>query len=255
MGNEVAKASPFGQIQTVDTKSLAQKAAADAQNSPRQGAPGGADYMNYSGKRGICTIGQDKRTVQPDEMWVVNVASFESGWICWKGGKPISTRLSNIFTGVPVAQPAEDELGPFNHDRGEGWFQAKAVIMKSIDNDQQGYFKINSVSGVAELSNLQEEFAKRAQMGEAAWPVICIEHEEFEAQGYKNFKPKFVVQGWLSDDAMAELANEDSDKTIEDLIEMSMTGGPAVADQSNSASKEKEAPADTPKSTRRRRRS
>lgn len=200
-----------GKVQVSDVRSLAQKAAVAAQNNPRGGAPGGSDYMNFSGKRGIFTIGTDNRRITEDEMWVIDVSSFEEGWICWKGGKPASTRLSNIYTGVPVAAPAGDELGPFDTNKGEGWFQAKAMVLKSLDNDQQGYLKINSVSGVSAMAELIGDFAERAAAGEASWPVVRLDVEEFESQGFKNFKPKFDIVAWLDTDQLLALSNGEAD--------------------------------------------
>jgi len=221
MANEVEKVNVFGgQVAAVDTKSLAQKAAASAQNSPRAGAPGGADYLNFSGKRGVYTIGQEKRRVDEDELWVVNVTSFEDGFVCWKASKPVGTRMANIFTGVPIQQPQDDEGGPFDYDRGEGWHQAKGMVLKSLDDDdgQQGYFKINSVSGVAEMADLMDAFARRAAEGEPAWPIIRLSMEEFEAQGFKNFKPKFIFEGWLTDDQMTQLA-QDPDMDVSEWLD------------------------------------
>jgi len=206
-----------GKVDVTDMKSLAQKAKASADNNPRGGgAPSGSDYLNFSGKRGIFTIGQDKRRIENDERWVVDVTSFEEGWVCWKGGRPEATRMSNIYTGVPVAQPDPEERGPFDSNRGEGWFQAKAMVLKSVDEDQQGYFKINSVSGVGEMADLLEAFSERAAQGQPCWPVICLDVEEFESQGYKNFKPVFDIQGWLSNDQIKELG-EGAD--LDDLLD------------------------------------
>jgi len=206
-----------GKVNVADVRGLAQKAAESAQNNPRGGAPGGSDYMNFSGKRGTFTIGQDNRKISPDELWVVDVSSFEEGWICWKGGKPSSTRLANIYTGVPVQTPAGDEGGPFDTNKGEGWFQAKAMVLKSLDNDQQGYFKINSVSGVSSMAELIGAFSERAAAGEPAWPVIALDIEEFEAQGFKNFKPVFDVKAWLNTDQLMSIANKEAD--IADFLE------------------------------------
>lgn len=196
-----------GKVNVADVATLAKKAAESAQNNPRGGAPNGSDYMNFSGKKGVYTIGQDNRKVTPDELWVIDVSSFEEGWICWKGGKPASTRLANIYNGVPVQAPAGDEGGPFDSNKGEGWFQAKAWVMKSLDNDQQGYFKLNSVSGVSAMSELMGDFSERAAAGEPSWPVVSLDTEEFEAQGFKNSKPVFDVQVWLTTDQLMEVAN------------------------------------------------
>jgi hypothetical protein len=205
-----------GRVNVSDMKALAVKAQAAAMNNPRTGgAPSGSDYLNFSGKKGVFTIGKDNRQIESDERWLVNVTSFEEGYVCWKNRKPESTRLANIYTGVPVPQPDPEELGPFNTAKGEGWYQAKAMVLKSIDEDQQGYFKINSVSGVGEMADLMEAFSERAAAGEPCWPVVCLDVEEFEAQGFKNFKPIFEVQGWLTNEQLQELADG---ADIDDLL-------------------------------------
>lgn len=196
-----------GKVNVANVASLANRAKEAAQNNPRGGAPNGSDYMNFSGKRGMYTIGQDQRKIQPEELWVIDVTSFEEGWICWKGGKPVSTRLSNIYNGSPVLAPNGDEGGPFDTNKGEGWFQAKAMVLRSIDNGQQGYLKLNSVSGVSAMAELIGEFAERAEQGQPHWPVVGLDVEEFESQGFKNFKPKFVAYGWLDNEQLQEVAD------------------------------------------------
>lgn len=218
MSNEVAKSVFGGKVNVTNLAALAQRAADSAQNSPRAGAPDGSDYMNFSGKRGVYTIGKDNRVIQDDEIWVVNVTAFEDGWVCWKGGKPAATRLSNIFTGTPVSPPQDDELGPFNTGKGEGWYQAKSMVVRSCDeSNQQGYFKINSVSGVAAIAEFQATFAERAAAGEPCWPAITLGIEEFESQGFKNFKPVFEIVGWLDDADLTRLADGE---TIEDILDL-----------------------------------
>ena len=238
MANEVA--NPFGAgTGMVDRAAMARKAQESSQSTPRAGAPDGSDYMNFSGKKGVYTIGKDQRKVQADELWLLNVASFEDGYICWKGGKPASTRLSNIYTGVPVQQPADDELGPFNTGKGDGWYMAKGWVAKSIDYDQQGYFKNNSVSGVSEMSSMLEEVSGRMAVGKACWPVFSYDIEEFEAQGFKNYKPIFKVSGWLDDAALAKTLEEDFD--IDKLMAQSAKRDEANA-QHGAAKVTKEAP-------------
>lgn len=242
MANDNMPAPVFGgKVDVKDMKSLAQKAKVAADNNPRGGgAPNGSDYLNFSGKRGLFSIGQDKRSISEDERWVVDVTSFEEGWVCWKARKPEATRMSNIYTGVPVPQPDPEERGPFDHNKGEGWHQAKAMVLKSCDNDQQGYFKNNSVSGVGEMADLMELFSERAASGEPCWPVVCLVPEEFDAQGFSNFKPTFDIQGWLSTEQLQLLA-EGAD--VDDLLE----GGGAITDQSNDAEDEEEQTPPPPK--------
>lgn len=207
----------FGGVAVRDVKALAAKAQQAAQNTPRGNAPGGSDYMNFSGKRGVYTIGSDKRKIENDELWVVDVSSFEEGFVAWKAGRPAGKRMSNIYTGVPVPQPEDNEGGPYDMGNGEGWHQAKSMVVKSLDTDQQGYFTINSVSGVDAMAKFIGNFASRAAAGEPAWPVMSFDMEEFSAQGHKNFKPVFTEVAWLDDDQMEQLGNGTS---IEDLIDL-----------------------------------
>lgn len=264
MGNEVANVFGGKPLAMTDKQAMAEKAAAAAQDSPRQGAPDGSDYLNFSGKRGLYQLGKEKRAVLNDELWLLNIASFESGYVCWKGGQPQGTRLSNIYTGVPVQRPDADEGGPFKHDDGEGWHQAKAWVSKSLDNDQQAYFKNNSVSGVAEMADMIEEVARRMAVDEPCWPVFYYDMEEFSAQGHKNFKPVFTVYGWIGDEQVAELG-ADPDADIDELIEKAALAGDlskpkkkAVTTEQSTSKSEEEATTSTqtkPAGGRRRRRS
>jgi hypothetical protein len=259
MANEVA--NPFGASTALaNRQEMAKKAAESSQRGSRGGAPDSSDYMNFSGKRGIYSIGKDKRVVQPDEMWVLNVGSFEDGFVCWKGGKPVSTRMSNIYTGVPIQEPDPEEGGPFNSNAGEGWHAAKGWVAKSIDTDDQGYFKVNSVSGVGEMASMIEECSSRMAVGKPCWPAFHYDMEEFEAGGYKNFKPIFTVYGWLDDEALGKIADDEFD--IDELIAQSGVSslvdgdGAAKGEAKPKAAKKQEAkeeaPAEPTRSRRRR---
>lgn len=218
MGNEVA--NPFGKVLDLkDKKAMAARAQQSAAaGTATGGAPDGSVYMNFSGKRGMYEIGQNKRAPAKDELWLINIASLEDGYVCWKGGKPLATRMANIFSeAYPVAVPDSNEGGPFDPNKGEGWFAARSWVCKSLDEDEQAYFKNNSVSGVAEMSTVIEEIGRRMAAGQACWPVISYGMEGFEARGFKNYKPIFDIYGWLNDAAVAELA-ADPDADLDDLI-------------------------------------
>lgn len=221
MTNEVTK-SVFGAKATMmNPQALAEAMAQSAATGPSR--PDG-DFINFSGKRGVYEIGQEKRDADPDELWLVNVASFEDGFVCWKGGQSLATRLYPM--GSPIPALNRDEHGPFTKD-GDGWYEAKAMTIRSVDSGQQGYFKINSVSGVSEFADLQREVLAKIRAGDAYWPVICLKKEQFTAKGFKNMKPILEVNGWLNDDAVQQLAaameddSNEADVSIEDLYEMS----------------------------------
>lgn len=199
MGTEVEKSNGVfgGRVGMLNTDALKEAMQTAAQADPRGAAADGSDYMNFSGKRGVYEIGKEKRDTTSDELWLVNVPAFEDGWICWKGGRVLANRLAPLGAPIPVVD--QNEHGPFDKD-GDGWSQAKSMTIKSIDSGQQCYFKINSVSGVSVFAALQKEITQRLMAGQPYWPIISFGKEDFTAQGYKNYKPVIVVDGWLSDD-------------------------------------------------------
>lgn len=213
--------TPFGgkPISLRNNEGVANALAGSAANDPRGGAPDGSQYLNFSGKRGVYEFGPDKEDIPNDELWLVNVASFEDGWVCWKGGNTQAKRFANVFTDPPIPTPDFNEFGPFTKD-GDGWYQAKAFILKSLDEDRQAYFTNNSKSGVSAIARLQSEVADRLRTNQPYWPLVMLDKEAFSAQGYKNHKPVLNIYGWLDDQAVQTLAEND-DADVDDLIEAS----------------------------------
>ncbi len=208
-----------GRVALTNTDALKRALDTSVQDDPRGGGEDGV-YINFSGKRGVYEIGPDKDGADPDEIWLVNTASFESGWICWKSGRPVAKRMASIY-GDPVVTPDMNEHGPFQDGSGEGWYVAKSMILRSLDSGVQGVFTTNSKSGVSSLVGIQKEIASR--VGEQpSWAIIQLSSEEFSAQGNKNFKPIFPVFGWLGDAqinalaALEEITEEDINRLCDD---------------------------------------
>jgi hypothetical protein len=212
MTNDVT--SVFGsKVGMMNPEALQEAMAQSAALDPRGAAGEGSDYMNFSGKRGVYEIGLEKRSTTPDELWLVNVPAFEDGWVCWKDNRTVANRLYPLGTPVPPVDTTEH--GPFPKS-GEGWSKAKSLTARSIDNGQQVYFKINSISGVSVFAALQKEITDRLRTGQPYWPVIGFDKEPFTAQGFSNFKPVIVVDGWLNNDqVMNTLPAAFADENVE----------------------------------------
>ncbi len=217
----------------LNPEKLAQALGESAAKDPRGASADGSDYMNFSGKGGRYEVGQKKEDVDPDEAWVVDVSRFEDGWICWKENRPVATRLYPL--GQEVPSPDTNEHGPFTRE-GDGWYQAKSMILRSIDTGQQVYFKINSVSGVSEFASLQKAVVARLRTGQPAWPVVNLRKEKFSAKGYTNWKPIISIDGWLAEPQLAklsELIEGEEDFDLADLYAEAMSpNGGSVTDQS-----------------------
>ena len=205
MTNEV---SVFGKPMSLSNTDQLMKALEDTQD---EGASNGdVSYLSFSGKRGTYKLGKEGRSPGEDELFLVAIPSFELGWICWKGGKPVSKKMANISQ-PKIPEPDHSENGPFDANKGEGWHKARAFVCRSIDTDEQVYFSNNSVSGVAEMADLQREVVSRMRSGLPCWPAITFGAEEFEAQGFKNSKPLMPVQHWVSTETVELMAEEGAD--------------------------------------------
>lgn len=216
-----------GAVSMVNPDQLVKALDESASKDPRGGTADGSDYGSFSGKLGKYSLGQDKADADPEELWVVNISSFQDGWICWRNNSAVATRTYPLGADVPT--PDMDEHGPFTND-GDGWYQLKAMTFKSIDTGQQVYFKNNSTSGVSEMAKLQKDVVANIRAGLPCFPVISLHKASFTAQGRNNFKPIFKVDGWLSGDAMQKLASaieSEEDFDLDELYEYSAQN-PAV---------------------------
>lgn len=206
--DETRELSPlFGDsmVEVTDGSALMKAMEATADEGGRMGD---ISFMSFSGKRGVYSIGVDKREPGTQEPFLVAIPSFELGWMCWKGGKPAAKRMATI-TQPKITEPDMEEHGPFDDRRGEGWFRARAITVRSLETEEQCYFSINSKSGVSTLSDLQKEVLERMRAGQPCWPIVYFDREEFESQGYKNFKPLIEIGGWVTTEQVSSLANPD----------------------------------------------
>lgn len=214
MANEI---SPFGGTELTDEAALVRQLQEDSQVGSRGGD---FSYMSFSGKKGVYKIGTEGRKPSEDEPFLVATPMFATGWICWKGGKPVSKRFATMRE-PKIPQPSDTEFGPFDKD-GDGWYQAKSMVMRSMENGEQVEFSINSKSGVAAISELQKAILERMTQGLASWAVITLGSEEFESQGYKNDKPVLKVVGWLDTDQIKRWKDDFDPQEL--LEEMEYTG-------------------------------
>jgi len=204
MSNELTT-SPFGAVSIMDEEALAESL---AENSDFGARTSGISYMSFSGKKGIYSIGTAGRSPAEDEPFLVAIPLFKTGYICWKGGRPISKRLAGPRE-PKIMAPDPEEGGPFDTNRGEGWFEARSMGARSLINGEEVEFTINSKSGVSVIADLHKECAARIRAREAAWPIITFGTEQFESSGYRNDKPKITPIKWLtSQEAMKWTSDE-----------------------------------------------
>jgi len=165
----------------------------------------GLTYLNFSGKKGVYSLGRDHEDVDPEAVFILEPQTVVRGWQCWKGSKPIDKIEWNIFSGKAVAEEDLTDHSPYKEKLGEGWKKMLGFGVISADgNATQIKFTTDSVSGRNAVSALLDELAKRSRSGtDHIIPVMSFDREEFKAQEQTNFKPKLVVHSWASRDQIS----------------------------------------------------
>lgn len=202
MSNDVTTTdtNPFGgQVDLLDETQLLRSLEETEDFGEREST--GVSYLSFSGKSGRYSLGVNKRTPGEDEAFLVAVPLFKTGYIAWKGGKPVAKRFAALGE-PPVAEPAPDDCGPFTGSK-EGWSKARQLSARSIDNGEQIEFTNNSKTGVAEIAALHKSVVSRLREGEPAWPLIVFGVEGGIGE-HNNYKPTFTVVRWLSKDEVLQ---------------------------------------------------
>lgn len=201
MSNELSNLFSGAPVSLPDDKALYEAVKGSEDFGAREA--GNFSYMNFSGRTGRYSIGQEKRDLETDEPFLVAIPLFKTGYISWKGGKPQAERMAGLREPV-VPQPDPDDGGPYDRSRGEGWSPARSLVARSLMNGEQVKFTNNSKSGVAEFANLHKQVSSQLGLQEPPWPIVTFGCEQFEANGYKNFKPTITVVKWLSTEEIKE---------------------------------------------------
>lgn len=195
------------------------KALAAATEDATTGGGDGPDYLSFSGKSGLYSLGRDKVEIDPDQLYLVETQSFSSGWICWLKSKPVDRLEWSVFK-PPSPLPTEDDLedhGPYRQASGDGWQQQLGFGAIGCDKVlSQLQFSTSSKSGRNSVGDLSKEIGTRSSAGEPHMPVIFFDSVEFEAQGNTNYKPVFTVEAWVGRPSAAAYLN--GDMTVEQLV-------------------------------------
>ena len=175
-------------------------------------------YLSFSGKTGAYALGKDREDIDPEALYLVEPMSFTDGWICWKSSRPVDRIEWNYLDqGSAVFESDLKDHGPYNSAMGEGWSTLLGLGCVSLDKEMtQIKFSSNSISAKNSITDLHNEIKDRAARGEAQIPVIHFDKQQFEAQGAKNWKPKFVVEAWVTRESAGAYAS--GGLTLDDLV-------------------------------------
>jgi len=172
----------------------------------------GMNFLGFSGKTGVYSLGKAKDDVEDDQLFLVEPAATIAGWTCWKESKPAGKHkwLSTDAFMRPELVVPESELedhGPYRNNSGDGWKEMMGIgLVELVKMDTSIEFSSTAVSAINGLKDLIQEAADRLRSGEPELPVIWLGREKFTAQGATNWKPTFNVEVWVTRDAADSFA-------------------------------------------------
>jgi hypothetical protein len=172
----------------------------------------GLNFLGFSGKQGIYSLGKAKEDVEEEQLFLVEPAATIAGWTCWKASKPIGKHkwLSTDAYMRPELVVAEADLedhGPYRANTGDGWKEMMGIgLIELVDMDTSIEYSTTAVSAINGLKDLIQEAADRLGREEPSMPIIWLGREQFTAQGSTNWKPTFNIEAWVTREAVAAFA-------------------------------------------------
>lgn len=216
MSTSLATYAKGGNLPTLDKTAMAQ-ALASAGAEESTGSPSeGVEYVSFSGKTGAITYGRDRDDLDQGELFLMEPRSAFRGWICWKENKPVARHQWSIYQPELAIPKSElEDKGPYNRQQ-DGWQSMIGFGFMSTDGEVVQYsFSTNSTSGKNAVGDLFDEIAQRTINGEPNFPLFYFNREKFQAQGEWNFKPRFDIEEWITEEEAAAMLGGEADAEAE----------------------------------------
>lgn len=217
MSTSLAAYAKGGNLPSIDRDAMAQ-ALSQASTEESTGSGGdGVEYVSFSGKTGAITFGRDRDDLPQDELFLMEPRSAFRGWVCWKDNKPIARHQWSIYQPqLAIKERDLEDKGPYSRQQ-DGWQSMLGFGFMSEDGEVQYSFSTNSTSGKNAVGDLFDEIAQRTIRGEPNFPLFYFTKERFQAQGEWNYKPKFDIEEWITEDEAAAML---SGEAVEDEPEV-----------------------------------
>lgn len=217
MSTSLAAYAKGGNLPSIDRDAMAQ-ALSQASTEESTGSGGdGVEYVSFSGKTGAITFGRDRDDLPQDELFLMEPRSAFRGWVCWKDNKPVARHQWSIYQPqLAIKERDLEDKGPYSRQQ-DGWQSMLGFGFMSEDGEVQYSFSTNSTSGKNAVGDLFDEIAQRTIRGEPNFPLFYFTKERFQAQGEWNYKPRFDIEEWITEEEAAAML---SGEAVEDEPEV-----------------------------------
>jgi len=178
----------------------------------------GRKFLRFSGNTGVWTVGDD--TVSPDTPFVFNVFEAKRGVLGWSNGKPIHKLMYPIISGKkPPPESMRPEL--LITKQTDGWKENVIIDVRDVDMVYpQMELTLAAEHGGRPINWLIDEFAaeskkRRQPNGRPFVPVVEVNSATMDTPGGIKYKPVLTVVDWMTDEDLAELAQNADDAELE----------------------------------------
>jgi len=181
-----------------------QKALATTKNAVGVTA-GGKQFLKLAKNDGAWIYGQKDTAVEDGSLWAINPMTLQTGFVAWKGGKPVGKKMGSIFNSPITADQC--------HDVGAKWDEAVAFDLTCISGEDTGTvceYNANSYGGRKAFTDLMDALMKQSSIEpDKIVPVVELVSDEYEHREYgTTYNPVFEIKSWatMSQEAAEEPA-------------------------------------------------
>jgi hypothetical protein len=170
----------------------------------------GKQYIKFDGRDGFYSTGKEDAIVWKKQKvtFLMNTLGLQRGFACWKAKQPVDRAMKLYFLGKPLVVSELADHGPYSLDPKdrEGWSLNFTMDLKDLDTGEQYEVTFSSSSATKAFEEflLKQLAPLSAQYNPKNYtPVITMGSVSFTTKAGKNFKPTFVIDRWVKNDAGA----------------------------------------------------
>lgn len=176
-------------------EAFAKKSTAFKRAAPKAGGP--PPYLRVT--EDGWEMGSEGISIPEDSLWAVFPTSFASGYVAWKGRKPIAKRMAAYDADPidPTALPPVDCKG--------GWEPNVGFVLVCVEANRApeivgnvGIFENRSQGAIEAWTHVYDAVVARAEAGLADFaPLVKLTSSSYEhAEWGTVVKPVFRIEGW-----------------------------------------------------------